>query len=234
MYLKHVQRGKRMEDVVDVALLCQASTIHLADSHLLCTPPPHHHAWGFPPILSVKVVNNIHHTHAHTATFPSAHNAHAFMSAWKWNQTRNTSAVQYIPHLYAKLFGALSSGSCFWEAATPPITAPCSTGRLRPSRLLWPSEDAFITGHVNIAACLEWLLNHIKCFIRAGHIGKIKTRGKVFSGVNCWERSTLVTRRRVDRRSHDARVTEALRVWLTFADQLCLCRQTESRQIKTL
>lgn len=70
-----------MEDVVDVALLCQASTIHLADSHLLCTPPPHHHAWGFPPILSVKVVNNIHHTHAHTATFPSAHNAHAFMSA---------------------------------------------------------------------------------------------------------------------------------------------------------
>lgn len=41
MYLKHVQRGKRMEDVVDVALLCQASTIHLADSHLLCTPPPH-------------------------------------------------------------------------------------------------------------------------------------------------------------------------------------------------
>lgn len=80
MYLKHVQRGKRIGDVVDVALLCQASTIHLADSHLLCTPPPHHHAWGFPHILSVKVVNNIHHTHAHTVTtFPSAHNAHALM-----------------------------------------------------------------------------------------------------------------------------------------------------------
>lgn len=62
MYLKHVQRSKRIEDVVDVALPCQASTIHLADSHLLCTPPPHHHAWGFPHSLSVKVVNNIHHT----------------------------------------------------------------------------------------------------------------------------------------------------------------------------
>lgn len=89
-----MQRGKRIKDVVDVALLCQASTIHLADIHFLCTPPTHHYAWGFPHILSVKVINNIHHTHAHTVTFPSAHNAHAFTCAWKWNQTRNTSAVR--------------------------------------------------------------------------------------------------------------------------------------------
>lgn len=72
MYLKHVQRGKRIEDVVDVALLCQASTIHLADSHLLCPPTPSPRLGFSPHILSVKVVNNIYHTHAHAVTFPSA------------------------------------------------------------------------------------------------------------------------------------------------------------------
>lgn len=64
--------------------------------------------------LAVKAVNNTHD--ACIKTEPE-------------NQKPEKQTL-YIPHLYVKTFGGLSPGGCWREAATPPITAPHSTGRL--------------------------------------------------------------------------------------------------------